>query len=226
MAARMRRPAARQAPVRARPAARGEPLSVSEQFQSGAKVQSYNIGIEDISPGSLIEICEGSYWKEDCPAVVRVERLSLLSTGRYVVGAVTGTRSETLLRYLSGETNKTVSVHLCQEGCTGELVGERDLHARTLRHVGAEFNELWQSNLAPVADNSDELMGLRGKLAAAAEQEKEKVEAGKEAKSKEKKARRGRSETSSASRKKKKKNARRSRQREQRRGRISTPTQA
>lgn len=212
MAARMRRPAARPARIRARPAARDDPLSISEQFQSGAKVQSYNVGIEAISPGSLIEICEGSYWTEECPAVVRVERLSLLSTGRYVVGAVTGTKSETLLRYLSGETDKTVSVHLCQEGCTGELVGERDLHARTVRHLGAEFNELWQSNLTPVADESDELMGLRKKLATVAEQDKQKAEekdeAGKGKKSEEKKARRGRSETSSTSRRKKKKKRR------------------
>lgn len=129
------------------------------------------------------------YYGQAAPVAGHFKGLSSEGEGLFAKLKVSGTRNEELLRVLSGRKDKVVHVHLCEEGCTGQLSDEMLLHASGFEDT--ELNRVpWLTNLQGMREEDempDELADLRREQE---RMEKDSKEVHKKMEKKEKKRRR------------------------------------
>eukprot|EP00435_Cladocopium_sp_Y103_P035365 s2284_g9.t1 len=157
----MRRPAAA-SQRRRRPAAREEALATLPLEKEG-RVRFDEINPKELLRAGSIVIEEGIYYGKTI--AVAGHFTTFRSEGDQVFAGlrVSGTKSEELLRLLSGKTNKEISVHLCDRECPKVVTDELLVHAEAFEKV--DLNRVpWLTNLkdvVPAAPEEDELQRLR-----------------------------------------------------------------
>ena len=157
--------------------------------------------LEDLDSGKLLEghllIFEGEYWEGAVKVSGRGLNLSQGEGGKYLKIKAEGTTSDSVLKYLSGQENKTLRVHLCGKGCTHRLWQDDLIHLTKLSRWNKEAED-WMTNLNEVVPRREDPGGADelGLLRREAELEERKEE--------KKKKKEKRSRTRSAKRKEKK----------------------
>lgn len=192
----LRRPGAKgkaaPAPRRRRPAAAIDPPAAREEDLRSKPAGEW-LRLE------LVEI-EGKYWDESCVLAGKIKGLLKEEGEPFIKVRVEGTKSESLLKFLSGVSSREVRCHICDKPCSRQTWSNDLVHMEKMTEVvGAP--EAWMSNLLGVGDapvREDELAALR--------KEAERLEAEKgRQKSRERSRKRGRSKrrrrSSSGSRK-------------------------
>ena len=166
---RLRRPAAAVIPeaavpggrrVRRRPAAAegggaldvpGEAVEpaevVLEKFQRGEEVEGVRLAPGVLGRGEWLVANKGSYYQQPTSFAFKVEREELEGGEREVAGILTGTESEPLLRFGSGEKPCRIQVHLCGRQCQQLRHNPNLLHTRFLRRLAPEAPKTWEANL-------------------------------------------------------------------------------
>ena len=161
MPPKVRRPAARviaRAPRIRRPAAAGAPAPLP----AVTKASELPVGIWlDQKP----KIFTGQYWGDQAEVAGVVQGIFYKGSEAYVTIEASGTRSEGLLKYLSGRDPRLLTGHVCGDPC-GALVWEDSLlHISEVADLGAA-PEAWTTNLEAAGGhgaggNMDELARMR-----------------------------------------------------------------
>eukprot|EP00435_Cladocopium_sp_Y103_P025411 s123_g6.t1 len=137
MPPKIRRPAAAVG-VRRRPAAVEVPPRDPWTLAAAAK-------LEDFATGASVEI-EGEYWEGSAQVCGLVTGAAIEEGQRYLRLTATGTKSEALLKHLSGSKDRQLQVHLCGNPCEAKTWREDLIHAARLKLVGVR-REDWMDNL-------------------------------------------------------------------------------
>eukprot|EP00435_Cladocopium_sp_Y103_P014625 s2655_g3.t1 len=120
-----------------------------------------------LQPASLLEagriwFTEVVYWKEVTQCVGVCKGLQKTGGEWWVDLQVEGTRSEHLLRYLSGVPGRQIRGHLCTDECSQETSGDDFLHIKLVKKLKDTEEEEWMRNLLGAGrDPADELAELR-----------------------------------------------------------------
>jgi hypothetical protein len=86
------------------------------------------------------------YWKEETQCVGVCTRLQRDAGEWWTDIKVAGTKSEHLLKYLSGVDSRQIQGHLCQEGCAQETSGDDFIHIKKVRKLKDSEEEEWMKN--------------------------------------------------------------------------------
>lgn len=161
--------AARPAPVhprrvRHRPAARapdpGErdiEEDIVEKFESGGEVGSDKLPVHVLGPGVKIIVDKAVYGGEVLSVAGVVAKVEVEGLNSEVLIKPSGTLSEGLLKYITGNPGGLLRIHLCRPECDQLRSNPDLLHCRQLRKALAAHAADWEDNLAVV----DELPQLR-----------------------------------------------------------------
>ena len=157
---RMMRPAAQVGRL-VRPAAAGVPRrSRSKKFG--------DLSFPEIGALGMIKLEEATYYHRPVEVAGEVKGIKLEGAEAYVELQVTGTRSEELLRALGDGKENPIWVHICPNGCPGELSGELLVHAPKYNKI-VKTADPWYSNVEKVVPDvegeRDELARLREEAA-------------------------------------------------------------
>lgn len=113
---RLRRPAAavaKAAPKRARhrpPAVGG---SAEERYKRGEEVAADELSLAWLTPGAWVQTHRGVYGGEPTVLAGKIKRVIVEGVDKELEVELTGTRSETLLRYATGQSPAVIRIHLC-----------------------------------------------------------------------------------------------------------------
>ena len=140
MPPKVRRPAAAPKAGLRRPAAR-VPRAQGDARWKAAK----DSRIEDWPAGRSV-VVEGEYWEGAADVCGTVLGATVDGDQRYLRLKGTGTKSEGVLKYLSGSRSRELEVHLCGDPCEARTWKDGLVHARRLRLVEGE-KEAWMNNL-------------------------------------------------------------------------------
>ena len=163
-----------------------------------------NLGLSELLESDLV-ILEGLYWEAACKVAGKGLELTSADGGKFLKFEVTGTDSEALLAYLSGQTPRLLQVHLCQDPCENKLWKDGLFHLQK-SSAWTSPPEDWMRNLREVVPppggegGGDELAALR----AEAEELRKKVEKKKKEKKSKSPKRKKREEKDEEEKKKKK----------------------
>lgn len=162
-----RRPAARLAAVaKARLAPLRRPAAVEKDPQQRF-LDSEEVKSGDVIPSHLLSCgrvwCTGvSYWKEQTQCVGEFKSLRIEEGETWLDLTVSGTKSEHLLKHLTGVPGRKVRAHLCGSSCSQELTANDLIHVLKLKKLTAEEEEEWMKNLLVAGrEPADELEVLR-----------------------------------------------------------------
>lgn len=155
MPPKLRRPAAVPRPRR-------RPAGQVEQRADPGWIGASEVRLEELEVGCSL-VVEGDYWEGASIVCGALQGAQLEGTGRYLKLKATGTKSEALLKYLSGSRTKEVVVHLCTVPCDSRIWDDL-VHALRLYKVGMS-RDPWMDNLkeqrAAVEDQEDANQELR-----------------------------------------------------------------
>ena len=164
-----------------RPAARGKAAprpkgaARARGIRRPAALEGKEKGFEDfgevrigsIPPGDLLTcgkifFTEVIYWKEATSAVGTIEPLKREEGELWATVKIDGTKSEHLLRYLSGVPERTVQGHLCSVECGQELTSDNVVHLVKGKKLEEGDKADWMTNLLAAGRvDEDELAGIR-----------------------------------------------------------------
>ena len=134
-----------------------------------------NLSIAQLSKLGHIWAKKGMYYQQETDLVGRAEGVRVQEGNVFVDMEATGTRSEALLKAVTGKQGRRVSLHFCPPGCNALLTDEFLLHAKEFEEVDHRAQD-WFTNLVVVAPRAegeqDELRSMR----ADAERRKEELE--------------------------------------------------
>lgn len=148
----------------------GRPAAV-ERTPEGEFEDYKAVSVGLLQPARLLDsgrlwFTEVVYWKEETQCVGVCTRLQRDAGEWWTDIKVAGTKSEHLLKYLSGVDSRQIQGHLCQEGCAQETSGDDFIHIKKVRKLKDSEEEEWMKNLLEVRrDERDELMVLRREAA-------------------------------------------------------------
>ena len=135
---------------------------LQDRFANGEVVSASQVRTDAVQKGIRLRVAKGSYWGAACELIGRVLGLELDKGQRYVCVEVQGTRSEELLRWATGSGGPVVRVHLCDDGCSGIVTGEREIHRGEVQLVPWDASEDWYTNAMPAqGGRGDEMSDLR-----------------------------------------------------------------
>lgn len=210
----LRRPAAR-VPVR-RPAARGvdrapargvevakegSPEEVRESFERGDLVAAADFPVGAFTANVWIESSTANYCGEVCEVAGRVEKVTLEGGVAEAVLAATGTKSENLLKFLTGHSSGRLRAHLCSRECDQLRTNPDLVHIKSFKKVNPEGEKGWRENLVAV----DEAGNLRREMREVERDREEKSPAEVSSDRKEKKRGKTKKKAKESGKKKKKK---------------------
>eukprot|EP00438_Fugacium_kawagutii_P016696 Skav227640 [mRNA] locus=scaffold58:167510:174958:+ [translate_table: standard] len=181
-----------------RPAARVRGLAapavevpVVEQYKRGDLIIAKDLPLGEFKRGDWL-VCEGAtYFQNPIQVAFKVDREEL-GEERVVVGELTGTSSEALLKYGSGISPPVLRAHVCGDECDKKRENPNYIHLDKIKKIREAGDEGWITNLIPEA----EVTGLQEEHA---QWRRKQEERGRE------KTKRSRSSSSSQKKKKKKK---------------------
>ena len=152
-----RRPAA--APVRRRPAAREErspgeegyqPSSAEEaarKYRAREVVVAADFPVGAFQTGDWIQSGEANYSGEICHIAGKVEKVVVEGGSAEVILAATGTKSESLLKFLSGQPGLQLRAHLCGRTCDQLRTNPDLVHLKRFQLLDPASAKSWEENL-------------------------------------------------------------------------------
>ena len=156
---RLRRPAAAGAPPMRRPARSEDPGEAD-----GVRRVLSDLSVAELSRLTYIWAKRALYYHQEVEVVGKVEGVRAQDGQIYLDMDATGTKSESLLKAISGKQGRRISLHVCPAGCEGKITDEFLLHGKEFEEVDIKGQD-WYSNLVLVApreeQEADELQGLR-----------------------------------------------------------------
>eukprot|EP00438_Fugacium_kawagutii_P007854 Skav210119 [mRNA] locus=scaffold2194:148664:154054:+ [translate_table: standard] len=153
---RARRPAAAVPPPRA-PRMR-RPAAPVVAVEPAKKLRHLNL--VEIPTKKPLRISRALYYGREVEVVGKVVDVKLEHGQIYGFMRVTGTRDEELLRCLSGQPDRILKVHFCEDACSGALTSELLVHGKEYLEV-EEADEDWYTNLLTAEAPLDENARLR-----------------------------------------------------------------
>ena len=120
---------------------------VLAKFFRGEEVEGVRLAPGVIGRGDWLVAAKGSYYQQAAPFAIKVEREELDSGERELVGVLTGTESEPLLRFGTAEKPCRVQVHLCSARCQRLRENPNLSHTRYLRKLLPDSPKTWEANL-------------------------------------------------------------------------------
>ena len=172
--------------VRIRPAAQAsDPV---KDFENCKEVESHQISALTLLSCGKVVLPKSSYWREDTEVAGVFLNLKVTDGEIWLNMRVDGTRNDHLLRFLSGQKDRVIKVHLCPPTCGQEFVSDSTLHMTKVRKIKEGEEEGWMSNLVAVerGPDEDELRELRREATGVPTEEEDQGSEGKK-KSKKKK---------------------------------------
>ena len=110
--------------------------------------------VKDLEKGRWLEMrmveIQGVYWKEQVKVAGMPTGLIAEEGEAFVSLHASGTTSEALLKWLSGQEVKKVKVHLCKADCGQEICEDGLVHGVKVREIKADDEEEWMRNLEAV----------------------------------------------------------------------------
>ena len=156
-----RRPAARASALK-RPA-KDVKLPEKTEPEAGKKRRFADVNPRDLLKLGPICLEDAIYYGKTSPVAGRITGIKSEGDEIYFDLKASGTKSEELLRILSGRADKKLTVHSCGSECQGLLTDELLVHAREFEEV--ELGRVpWLTNLMQAAEDrqeEDELAQLR-----------------------------------------------------------------
>jgi len=117
------------------------------QYRSGALVEAVKVPPGSFRKGDWLVVPEGTYYQQTVALALRVEKEELEEGEREVIGELTGTKSEELLKFGTAQRPCRLRLHLCLAGCP-QLRENPDLvHVRKLKKIRGEDQKTWEMNL-------------------------------------------------------------------------------
>ena len=135
-----------------------------ERWLRGEEVKLHELPIEEVGKGVRIVITEALYYLASCRVAV-IQGLTIEDGAIHLQLEATGTTSEALLKFHSGQPTVLIRAHRCPEECSAERVADELIHARRARLMkGAAEEEPWARNLLNAdPGGEDELRDLRAR---------------------------------------------------------------
>eukprot|EP00435_Cladocopium_sp_Y103_P017447 s824_g4.t1 len=200
---RVRRPSGEEAPDTPEGGERAEEIGTAEEeYLRGNVVEARAVPAGRYKKGDWLLVSEGCYYKQSAAVAVKVEKEEFEEGEREVIGELTGTKNEDLLKHGTAQRPCRIRLHLCRASCP-QLRENPDLvHVRHLRRLRPEEAKSWETNL--LEHQETQLLAADEAAWRRAEEEKQKKEG----------ARRSTSSSSRKKRKKKKKKKRKERRKE------------
>ena len=136
-----------------------------ERWLRGEEIKLNELPIEEVGKGVRIVITEATYYMANCRMAGVVQGLTIEDGAVHLQVEATGTTSEALLKFHSGQPSVLIRCHRCPEECSGERVADELVHARKGRLMkGPSDEEAWVRNLLNAEPGGeDELRDLRAR---------------------------------------------------------------
>ena len=167
----IRRPAARVEAPGAHPIRRGlrrpaTPLEAEgTPWEDFGEFRSDQIPPLDLLKAGKVWITKAVYWKETTECVGQVCSFYIEGDETWVKLKLEGTKSEHLLKYITGVQGGMIRGHLCPDACGQELSADDLVHLVRMKRLDETRQEAWMSNLLTVRKEDDDLAGLREEAA-------------------------------------------------------------
>eukprot|EP00435_Cladocopium_sp_Y103_P053819 s178_g17.t1 len=185
------------------------PEEAFSSFKRGEEIEACSLAPGALARGEWISVLQGSYFQQKASFAFKLEKEELDGGDRELCGVLTGTDSEPLLRFATGNKPCHIQVHLCPPECAQLRENPNLLHARKIKRILPDAPLTWENNLIEEGETS--------LLQAEAEDWRKK----KEAERKEKKRRS--SSTSPSTKKKKKRKKKKKKEEKPEEGELKTP---
>eukprot|EP00435_Cladocopium_sp_Y103_P058318 s757_g20.t1 len=134
----------------ARPAAREEVVEVGgvlERYRAGEKVVGCQVPAGGYRRGDWLLIEEGTYYKQTIQAAGRVLKEEIDSEERELHLELTGTKSEDLLKFATGQGQGLCRLHLCRDNCEQVRENPDLVHTRHVKKLPDVGEKTWENNL-------------------------------------------------------------------------------
>ena len=139
----------------AAPAGAGDPPDlVQEKFKKGEEVEGVRLAPGVLTRGDWLVVKKGKYYQQDTSFAFQVEREEIDGGEREIAGVLTGTESEALLRFGTGEKPCRIQVHLCGPQCRQMRENPNLLHAKFIKLLSPEAEKTWENNLIEVSETA------------------------------------------------------------------------
>ena len=141
------------------PGARGG----SEAFEEGSAVAPRALPLETWQAGLSIAVVKGTYWEEEVKVAGTVKELICQKDQVLLRVALSGTQSESILKWAGKRPNELLELDLCGPDCP-RLSKDGLVHCQLIQKVTADKREDWMDNLVTGAtgrDEQDEMEKLR-----------------------------------------------------------------
>lgn len=124
--------------------------------------------LKDVDPRNLVQLgsihlSDALYYGRQVQVAGKLQGVREEDGEWFTDMVVSGTKDDELLRELTGDPKRRLSVHLCGNGCTGVLTDPKLIHGRTYEKVDTA-KVPWFTNLVQVAGGAlseDEMAKLR-----------------------------------------------------------------
>lgn len=133
------------APVRA--AGEIEELAVVDQFRRGLQVEAREVPPGSFRKGDWLVVSEGTYYRQPAALAVKVEKEELEEGEREIIGELTGTKNEDLLKFGTSHKPCRVRLHLCLPDCPQLRENPDLIHVRKVKKIKPEDPKAWEVNL-------------------------------------------------------------------------------
>ena len=133
------------------------------RWKAGDTIQGHQLGLEHYLTEGALVVEKGSYYQQPCRIAGILKGVSMSGNMPMLRMKPEGTDSEAILATQSGQPQMEFRIHVCGEGCNGEVVHDDIIHAEKVRKHRGEGEEGWTSNLkqqVPTRD-ADDLALLR-----------------------------------------------------------------
>ena len=149
------------------------------KWERGEKVELHQLGCASLVGAGPLVVEDGSYFHHPCRVAGRCLGVNFDGGRSYLRLRLSGTLSEQLLKYCTGQPDEEVRGHVCPLDCNREEAADDLIHIKTIRQMKRiEEEEAWVQNLEKVQpmERRDELGDLRREMNAreAAVEQKDK----------------------------------------------------
>eukprot|EP00435_Cladocopium_sp_Y103_P044723 s660_g12.t1 len=124
------------------------------KFNRGEEIEAVALAPGALPRGEWIVAVQGSYFQQKAGFAFKLEKEELDGGERELCGVLTGTDSEALLRFATGNKPCHIQVHLCPPECPQLRENPNLLHTKKIRKILPDTALTWENNLIEEAETS------------------------------------------------------------------------
>lgn len=128
------------------------PAEVEQKYQAGEKVRGEKLSPGVLQRGHWLVLEDATYYKDVIQLAGKVIKEELEGGEREVHLSLTGTKSEQLLQFASGQRAAVVRVHLCRDDCPRTRENPDLVHGTSLQKIAEGGEKTWETNLLTEGD--------------------------------------------------------------------------